>query len=153
MFLFSHTFPVSGHSTFPIFWKLPGFLLQGKNSRNPWLWNVCVVPYFSLTMGNHFSHILGIVWISASPKIFEKPNILKCLCFSHTFFLYIMRIHFSHVLGIVWISACASSKIFEKPINLKYLFSHTFPVLWKTTFPMCWELHGFLLHGKNSRNP
>ena len=71
-------------------------------------------------MGIHFSHILGIVWISTSPKIFEK---LWNVCFS-PYFSRIMRIHFSHVLGIVWISA--SSKIFKKPINLKCL---CFPIL------------------------
>ena len=74
--------------------------------------NLCVFSYFSLTMGIHFSHNLGIVWISASPKIFEQPNTLECL-----------------------------------------LFSHTFPVLWKFTFLIFWELYGFLLHPKYLRNP
>ena len=34
-----------------------------------------------------------------------------------------------------------------------FLFSHTFPVLWKSTFPMFWELYRFLLHPKYLRNP
>ena len=67
-----------------------------------------VFPYFSLTMGIHFSHILGILWISASPKIFKKPITLEC------FF---------------------------------------FPVLCGFTFPMFWELHGFLLQVKNFKKP
>ena len=44
-----------------------------------------IFPYFSLTMGIHFSHVLGIVWISASLKIFEKPITLECLFFPCTF--------------------------------------------------------------------
>ena len=76
-------------------------------------------------MGIHFSHILGIVWVSASPKIFEKPITLECLfLFFFPYFSRIMGIHFSHVLEIVWISA--SIKIFKKPINLKCL---CFPIL------------------------
>ena len=62
-----------------------------------------------------------------------------------------MRIYVSHVLGIIWISA--SPEIFQKPINLKYLFfSHAFPALWKPNFPMFWELNEFLLHMKNFKN-
>ena len=83
--MFSLTFPVLCKFTFPIFWKLYGFLLHRKYLRNPLLWNVCVFPYFSLIIGIHFFHILGIVWISASPKIGKKPITLGCLFFSHTF--------------------------------------------------------------------
>ena len=60
----------------------------------------------------HVSHVLGIVWISASSKIFEK-----LICLNVCFFPYfprIMGIHFSHVLGILWISA--SPEICKKPI-------------------------------------
>ena len=73
-------------------------------------------------MGIHFYHTLGIVWISASPKIFEKSITLEGLFFPY--FPRIMGIHFSHILEIVWISA--SPKIFKKPINLKCL---CFPIL------------------------
>ena len=33
------------------------------------------------------------------------------------------------------------------------VFSYTFPVLWKSTLPMFWELHGFLFYPKYLRNP
>ena len=110
--VFSLTFPVLCKFTFPIFWELYGFLLHPKYLRNLLLWNVCVFPYFSLTMGIHFFHILGIVCISASLKLFEKPITLEYLFF----------------------------------------FSHTFPALWKFTFPKFCELYGFLLHPKYLRN-
>ena len=69
-------------------------------------------------------------------------------------FLYFPRttsIHFSHILEIVWISA--SPEIFKKLKNLKCVFSHAFPVLWKSTFPVFLELYGFVLHPKYLRNP
>ena len=131
--MFSLTFPVLCKFTFPIFWELYGFLLLPKYLRNPLLWNVCVFPYFSLAMGIHFFHILGIVWISASLKIVEKPITLECLFFP-ILFSCIMEIHFSQVLGIVWISA--SSEIFKKPINLKCLcFPILFPYYGNPLFP------------------
>ena len=34
-----------------------------------------------------------------------------------------------------------------------FFFTHTFPLLWKFTFPIFWELYGFLLHSKYLRNP
>ena len=102
--VFSLTFPIECKFTFPILWKLYGFLLLPKYLRNPLLWNICFFPYFSRNMGIHFSHVLGIVWISASSKIFNKPINLKCLCFP-ILFLYYMEIQFSHVFGAAWISA------------------------------------------------
>ena len=81
-------FPVPCKFTFPIFWEMYGFLLLPKYLRNPLLWNVCLFPYFSLTMGIHFFHILGIVCISASLKLFEKPITLECLFFSPILFPY-----------------------------------------------------------------
>ena len=36
----------------------------------------------------HFSHVLGILWISASPEIFKKPINLKCLYFPIPFPYY-----------------------------------------------------------------
>ena len=94
---------------------------------------MCVFSYFFLAMGIHFSHILGIVWVSASPKTFEKPITLECLFF-FPYFSRFLGIHFSHVLGIVWVSA--SSKIFKKPINLKCLcFPILFPYYGNTLFP------------------
>ena len=130
-------------------------------------------------MGIHFSHILGIVWISASPKIFEKPITLECLCFpiffsyygnslfpyfgncmdfcftqnswethyfgmfvfSHTFPV-LWEFTFPHVLRIAWISA--SSEIFKKPINLKYLcFPILSPYYGNPLFLCFWNCMGF----------
>ena len=65
-------------------------------------------------MGNHFPHILGIIWISASPEIFKKPIKLKCFWSSCT-----MEIHISHILRTAWIFA--SSRKFKKPLTLKCL--------------------------------
>ena len=70
MFVFFHIFPLLWEFTFPIIWELYGFPLHPKYLRNPLLCNVCFFPYFSRIMGIHFSHVLGIVWISASPEIF-----------------------------------------------------------------------------------
>ena len=122
---------------------------SAKISETLNFWNVCVFSYIPLTMGIHFFYVLGIIWISTSPKIFEKTITLEFLFFT-VIFPYYGNSLFPH-FGNVWIST--SSELFKKPINLKCLFSHTFPVLWKSTFSMCWELHGFLLQAKNSRNP
>ena len=32
-----------------------------------------------------------------------------------------------------------------------FVFPHAFPVLWKSTFSMFWEVHEFLLHTKNRK--
>ena len=45
-------------------------------------------PYFPRIMRIHFSHVLGIVCISASSKIFKKLINLKCLCFPILFPYY-----------------------------------------------------------------
>ena len=70
----------------------------------------------------HFFYVFGIVWISASPKIFEKPKLSNVNFF--TYFSRIMRIHVAHVLGIIWIFP--SAEIFKQPINLKCLCFPTF---------------------------
>ena len=95
MFMFSHSFPVLSKSILHMFWELYGFLFHPKYLRNPWIWNVCVFPYFSHTMQIYFSHALGIVWISASRKIFEKAITLEFLCFPH--FSCTTEIHFQQV--------------------------------------------------------
>ena len=72
----------------------------------------------------HFFYVFGIVWISASPKIFEKPKLSNVNFF--TYFSRIMRIHVAHVLGIIWIFP--SAEIFKQPINLKcFCFPTFFP--------------------------
>ena len=60
-----------------------------------------------------------------------------------------MEIHFSHVLRTAWISA--SSEKFQKHFEM-FVFSHIFSLLWEFTFPIYWELYGFLLHPKHLRN-
>ena len=34
-----------------------------------------------------------------------------------------------------------------------FVFSHKFSILWKFTYPMLWELYGFLFYAKYLRNP
>ena len=86
IFVFSHTFPVLSKFTFPIFWELHGFQLHPKNPVT----SECFVffPCSCRLMGFHFSHILGILWISASPETFKKPINFKCLCFPILFLYY-----------------------------------------------------------------
>ena len=72
------------NSLFPYFGNCMDFCF----SQNIWethYFGMFVFPYFSLTMGIHFSHVLGIVWISVSLKIVEKPITLECLFFPRTF--------------------------------------------------------------------
>ena len=55
--------------------------------------NIWETHYFGMFVFSHIfpllwdslSHILGILWVSTSPKILHKPNTLECLLFSHTF--------------------------------------------------------------------
>ena len=115
--MFFHTFPVLWKPTFPTFWELYGFLVPPKYLRGLQVWNVCFFPFISLIMGIYFSHILGILWISASPKMFKKPINLKCLCFPY--FSRTMEIQSFHVLETPWISAW--SEKFRKPLTLKCL--------------------------------
>ena len=142
--MFSLTFP-----TFPIFWELYGFLLLPKYLRNPLLWNVCVFSYFSRIMEIHFSKVLGIVWISASSKIFKKPIDLKCLCFS-ILFPYNGNPLFPCFGN--YMDFCIKRKISETLNSEMFVFSHIFSLLWEFTFPIFWELYGFLLHPKYLRN-
>ena len=145
----SFTFPVLCKFTFPIFLELYGFMLHSKQLRNPLLWNVCFSPYFSRIMEIHFSQVLAIVWISASSKIFKKPTNLKCLCFS-IHFPYNGNPRFPRIGYCM--DFCIKRKILETLNFEMFLFSHIFPLLWEFTFPMFWQLHGFLLHPKYLRN-
>ena len=163
-------------------WEFHGFsstlTLRGCEGYGKSLCFLLIFPYYVNSLFPYFRNCMDC----ALSKIFEKAITLECLCFPRFFHVHfgncmdfcftqnswesnyfgmfafsqyfsrIMRNHFSHVLGIVWISA--SSEIFEKPTDLK---GSCFPILFsyceKSTFPMCWELHGFLLQAKNSRNP
>ena len=148
--MFSNTFPVLCKFTFPIFWELYGFLLHPKYLRNPLLWNVCFFPYFSRIMGIHFSHVLGIVWIFASFKIFKKTINLKCFCFAILF-------PYNGNPLFPCFGNCMDFYIKQKisqTLNFEiFVFSHIFSLLWEFTFPVFWELYGFLLHPKYLRNP
>ena len=117
-------------------------------------------PYFFWIMEIHFSQVLGIVWISASSKMSKKPINLNCLCFSIPFPSNGNPLFpCSGNCMDFWIN----QKISETPEFLlypKYLRNfgmffppHTFPILWKFTFPMFPELCGFLLNPKFLRNP
>ena len=72
---------------------------------------------FQMFVFSHSFPLLGIKWISASPKLFKKPINWKCLCFPMPFPYF--GIHFSYVLGTAWISASLKKKL-KKPLTLKY---------------------------------
>ena len=147
MFVFFHIFPFLWEFNFPVFWEFYGFLLQPKYLRNFGMF--VFFPYFSSIMRIRFSHVLGIVWISASSRIFKKPINLKCLSFP-ILFRYNGNSLFQ-CLGTAWISA-SSKNNWETHKFEMFVFFHAFPVHWKSTFPIFWELHGFLLQVKHFRN-
>ena len=89
-------------------------------------------PYFSHIMGIHFSHVLGVVWISASSEIFKKPINLKYFCFP-ILFLYQDNPLFPHFGNCL--DFCFKEK-FQKPLTLKCLcFPIFFPYYGKSLFP------------------
>ena len=130
--VFSFTFPVLCKFTFPKFWELYGFLLHPKQLRNPLLWNVCFFPYFSRIIGIHFSHVLGIVWISASSEIFKKAINLKCLCFPILFPCNGNPLYscFGNCLNF-----CFKQKILQTLNFEMFVFSHIFPYYRNSLFP------------------
>ena len=105
-----------------------------------------------------FSHIFPLPWefvpyfgncmdFCFTQNIWETQHFEMFAFFPY--FSCIMRIHFSRVLGIVWISACASSEIFKKPINLKYLcFPILFPYYGKPLFPFVGNCMNFCFKEK-----
>ena len=66
---------------FSMFLELYGFLFHAKYVRSLYLRNICVFPYFSRTIGIHFSHVLKLVWFFASRERFKKLIIFERLCF------------------------------------------------------------------------
>ena len=107
-------------------------------------------PYFSRIMRIHFSHVLGIVWISASSKIFKKPINLKCLCFPILFPYY--RIPLFQCVGNC-MDFCFQQKIPETLNFQMFMFSHIIFLLCEFTFLIFWELHALMPHMKYIRNP
>ena len=75
-------------SVFRLLLELCGFLFHAKHVRNPYLWDVYDFLDVSCTMRIDFPHLLEIVWISASRKIFKEPITLEYLCFSVLFPFY-----------------------------------------------------------------
>ena len=98
----------------------------------------------------HVSHALGIIWISASLEIFKKPINLKCLCFPKLFPYYgnPLFLCFGNCMNFCFIRKIVKTLNFEI-----FVFSDIFPLLSEFTFPILWELYGFLLHPKYLRNP
>ena len=61
MFVFFHTFPVLWEFVFPMFWELYESLLHAKYEKKRLTFECFVFPYFSHTIGIHFSHALGTI--------------------------------------------------------------------------------------------
>ena len=148
MFVFSHIFSLLWEITFPLFWELYGFLLSPKYLRNFGMFFFSL--YFSRIMGIHFSHVFGIVWISASSKIFKKPLNLKCLCFPILFPNYGDPL-FPCVGN--YMDFCFQQKIPETLNFEMFMFSHIFSLLCEFTFLIFWELYVLMPHMKYVRNP
>ena len=141
-------FPYYGNSLFPYFGNCMDFCF----TQNIWETLECLLffPYFSRIMGIHFSHILGIVWISASSKIFKKPINLKCLCFP-ILFPYYGNPLFPCVGNCM--DFCFLQKIPETLNFEMFMFSHIFSLLCEFTFLIFWELYVLMPHMKYVRNP
>ena len=131
--IFQNILPFHVNLYIPKHWEFHGFL-QNLNLRGSEHYgkSLCFLLLFPSYVHLLF-HILEFVWISASPKIFEKPITLECLCFS--MFSLTMGIHFLLILEIVWISA--SFKIVEKHISLEcfFFFPIPFPYYENSLFP------------------
>ena len=129
---FHRIFPFYGNLYIPKHWELHGFSstlnLRGSEEHGK---SLCF-PILFLCYVNS-SHILGIVWTSASPKIFKEPKNLKFLCFP-ILFLYYGNPRFLCFWNCM--DFCVRNHNFQM-----FVFSHTFPILWELTFYMFWELH------------
>ena len=90
-----------------------------------------------------------MVWISASLKIVEKPITLECLFFP-ILFPYNGNPLFPCFENCT--DFCIKRKISETLNFEMFVFSHIFSLLWEFTFPIFWDLYGFLLHPKYLRN-
>ena len=143
-------FPYYVNSLFPYFGNCMDFCFTQNISETQHYGMFAFFPYFSRIMGIHFSHVLGIVWIFASFKIFKKTINLKCFCFAILF-------PYNGNPLFPCFGNCMDFYIKQKisqTLNFEiFVFSHIFSLLWEFTFPVFWELYGFLLHPKYLRNP
>ena len=98
----------------------------------------------------HFSKVLGIVWISASSKIFKKPINLKFEINFSILFPYNGNPLFPCFGNCM--DFCMKRKISETLNFEMFVFSHILSLLWEFTFPIFWELYESLLHPKYLRN-
>ena len=128
--------------------QFPINLKSVKKSRS---WELsCAFPHLFCNMGIHSSYASVIAWKSASRNILKKPLTLKCLCFP-IFFPYCVNSLFPCFGNCM--DFCFVRNIWETQNFGMLLFFHPFPLLWEFTFPMFWELYGFLLQATDVRNP
>ena len=141
-------FPFYRNSLFPYF----GNGMDSCFTQNIWETLKCLFffPYFSRIMRITFSHVLGVVWISASSKIFKKPINLKCLCFP-ILFPYYGNPLFPCVGNCM--DFCFQQKIPETLNFEMFMFSHIFSLLCEFTFLIFWELYVLMPHIKYVRSP
>ena len=126
IWLSTEYFHFMGICTFPNIGNLWGSVEYGKS--------LCF-PILFLYYVNWLFHILGIVWISPSPKIFKKPINLKCLCFPILFPYY-----GNPLFLCFWncMDFCFTQNIWKIHNFQMFVFSHNFPLLWEFMFPMFW---------------
>ena len=147
MFAFPMLFLCYGN---PLFLGTAWISASYEKFKKPLTFKCLYFTIVSLHYENSSSHVLRMVWTFASPEIFEKHIILKC------FFFPILFLYYGNSLFPCFencMDFCFTWNIYETHKIAMFVFSHTFPVLWKTTFLIFWELHEFLLQAKNLRNP
>ena len=137
------------NSLFPYFENCMDFGFI-QNSRETHYFGMFIFfPYFSRIMEIHFSQVLGIVWISASSKIFKKPINLKCLCFSIPF-SYNGNPLFSCFGNCM--DFCIKRKIPESLNFEMFIFFHIFFLTVRIHCLIFWELYVLMPHMKYVRN-
>ena len=143
-------FPYYVNPLFPYFGNCMDFCFSQNIWETHYFGMFVFFPYFSRIMEIHFSQVLGIVWISALSEMFiKKPINLNCLCFS-ILFPYNGNPLFPCFGNCM--DFCIKLKTSETLNFEMFVFSHIFSLLWEFTFPIFWELYGFLLHPKYLRN-
>ena len=143
MSVFSQIFSLLWEFAFPIFWELHGLMPHMKYVRKLQLWNVCVFPYVSLTTRLQFSYVFGIVRVSITHKteecgVCKKPRSQEHLCFP-IIFPYKGNSLFPYFVFWELYEFLLLAKIIRNTSPRNVLFSHSFPILSKITFPIFWE--------------